>query len=59
MIFFREIEMSEIFANLVKRRDGFFVKSKHVKKFVEQFRFYNEKKRKSKFQVIIIKYIIN
>ena len=57
MIFFREIEMSKNFANLIKRKDGFFVKSKQVKKFVELFRFYNEKKRKSKFQVTMIKNI--
>ena len=58
VILFREIEIRKIFANLIKRKDGFSVKSKHVKNFVEQFRFCSEKKRKSKFQVIRIKYII-
>lgn len=50
--------MCKNFVNLTKRKDGFSVKSKHVKNFVEQFKFYKEKKRKSKFQVIRIKYII-
>ena len=58
MILFREIEIRKIFANLIKRKDGFSVKSKHVKNFVKQFRFYKERKRKSKFQVITIKYIM-